>query len=397
MAFFWLLTGFPFLYVLLRVIAPFKPFRRRRAVAAVVLFLVAFKFQILRLVEKVLYRMRPAACRTGEPMFFAPDLPRWFMVVTTWIFVAFLFFCALLLASDLVRLAVWAVRKLRRRPTEGVLARPGRALATGLLTAAFVLAAWGMVNANEPPEIRRVEVARADLPPELDGLKIVLIADLHVDKLSTRAEIEEIVRRANALDPDAIVLAGDFADGHVAKLGHKLEPLKDLRAKYGVYGIPGNHEYYSGYAEWMPFLRSLGIDMLENRHVMLAGGKLALGGVTDPAAKIRHMEVPDIEKTFRGAPEGSFKILLAHQLKDTRKAAKLGVDLQLSGHTHGGMIAGLDRVIALLNFGFVSDRYQVGKMQLYVSRGTSLWKGFPIRLGVPAEITCITLRRKAMQ
>ena len=396
MAFFWLLTGFPFLYVLLRVIAPFKPFRLKRAVAAVVLFLVAFKFQILRLVEKVLYSMRPAAERTGEPMFFAPDLPRSFMVVTTWIFVAFLFFCALLLASDLVRLAVWAVEKLRRRPTEGILARPGRGLTTVLLTVAFVLAAWGMVNANQPPEVRRVEVARADLPPELDGLKIVLVADLHVDKISTKAGIEEVVRRTNALDPDVIVLAGDFADGRVEKVGYKLAPLKDLRAKYGVYGIPGNHEYYSGYAEWIKFLRSrdIGIEMLENRHVPLAGGKLALGGVTDPAAKIRHMEVPDVEKTFRGAPEGSFKLLLAHQLKDTRKAAEYGVDLQLSGHTHGGMIAGMDRVLALMNHGFVSDRYQVGKMQLYVSRGTSLWKGFPVRLGVPAEITCITLRRK---
>ena len=380
MAFFWLLTGFPFLYVLLRVIAPFKPFRLSRAIAAVVLFLVAFKFQILRWF--------------AGPMFFAPDLPRWFMVVTTWVFVAFLLFCALLLASDLVRLAVWAVEKLRRRPAGVFFARPGWALTTGLLTSAFVLAAWGMVNANDPPEVRNVEFAGPELAPELDGLKIVLLADLHVDKLSTRAELEELVRRTNALEPDVIVLAGDFADGRVAQLGDKLAPLKGLRAKYGVFGIPGNHEYYSGYAEWMAFLRSLGIVMLENEHVMLAGGKLALGGVTDPAARIRHLETPDVEKTFRGAPEGSFKLLLAHQLKDTRNAAELGVDLQLSGHTHGGMIAGLDRVIALLNYGFVSGRYQVGKMRLYESRGTSLWKGFPVRLGVPAEITCITLRRK---
>ena len=293
---------------------------------------------------------------------------------------------------DLIENLDW--EKLRRRPAGAFFARPGRALATVLLTAAFVLAAWGMVNANKPPEVRRVEVCRSDLPPELDGLKIVLVADLHVDKISTRAEVEEVVRRTNALDPDVIVLAGDFADGRVEKIGYKLAPLKKLRAKYGVYGIPGNHEYYSGYAEWMPFLRSLGIVMLENRHVMPAGEKLALGGVTDPAAKIRHMEAPDIEKTFRGAPEGSFKLLLAHQLKDTRKAAELGVNLQLSGHTHGGMIAGMDRVLALLNHGFVSDMYTVGDMQLYVSRGTSLWKGFPVRLGVPAEITCITLRRK---
>ena len=378
--FFWLLSGIPFLYVLWRVILPLKPFRLNRAVAAALLFLTAFKFQILRLF--------------AGPMFFAPDLPRSFMVVTTWVFVAFLFFAALLLASDVVRVAAWAARKLCRRPAGVFFARPGWGLTTLLVTFSFVLAAWGMVNANRPPEVRHVELRRPGLAPELDGLEIVLLADLHVDKLSTRAAIEETVRRTNALRPDLIVLAGDFADGRVAQLGDKLAPLKDLRARYGVYGIPGNHEYYSGYAEWMAFLRSLGIVMLENEHVMLAGGKLALGGVTDPAARIRHMETPNVEKTFRGAPEGSFKLLLAHQLKDTRLAAEAGVDLQLSGHTHGGMIAGLDRVIALLNFGFVSGRYQVGKMRLYVSRGTSLWKGFPVRLGVPAEITCITLRRE---
>ena len=379
MAFFWLLSGIPFLYVLFRVIAPFRPFRWHRAFAAAALFLVAFKFQILR--------------RFAGPMFFAPDLPTWFMVLSTWVFVAFLFFSALLLFSDLVRVAAWAVQKLRRRPAGAFFARPGWALTTVLLTAAFLLSAWGMANAKAPPEVRHVEICRTDLPPELDGFRIVLLADLHVDKTARRAEIAAVVRRANALRPDLIAIAGDFADGTVAQLGEKLEPLRDLRAKYGVCGIPGNHEYYSGYAEWLEFLRGLGIDMLENEHRRPCP-QLVLAGVTDPAARIRRMEVPDIPKALRGVPAGCFTILLAHQLKNTREAAELGVDLQLSGHTHGGMIAGLDRVIALMNYGFVSDMYTVGNMRLYVSRGTSLWKGFPIRLGVPAEITCITLRRK---
>lgn len=377
--FFWLFSGIPFLYVLFRVIFPFKPFRWRRAVAAAALFAVAFKFQILR--------------RFAGPRFFAPELPDWFMVSSTWVFVTFLFFAAVLLATDIARLAAWAALKLLRRKGGGVLARPGFAAVMAMLTVAALLSAWGMVNASRPPETRQVEVARPDLPPELDGMKIVLLADLHVDKLTRKDAIEKVVRRANALRPDLIVIAGDFVDGTVAQLGDKLAPLAELRAKYGVYGVPGNHEYYSGYDEWIKFLRGIGIDMLENEHRNPCP-QLVLAGVTDPAAKRRGMEAPDVEKALRGAPEGGFKILLAHQLKDTRKAAEQGVDLQLSGHTHGGMIAGVDRVIALLNYGFVSDMYQVGKMRLYVSRGTSLWKGFPIRLGVPAEITCITLRRK---
>jgi hypothetical protein len=378
--FFWLLSGIPFLYVLLRVIAPFRPFKWHRAAAAAALFLIAFKFQILR--------------RFAGPKFFAPDLPEWFMIVTTWIFVAFLFFAALLLATDLVKLAAWLLLKVLRLPRGKLLARPGRFLTTVLTTAAFLLATWGMCSAKAAPELRRVEIARPDLPPEADNLTVVLLADLHVDKISTRAEIKEVVRRVNALEPDLIVLAGDFVDGDVEHLGSKLEPLRDLRAKYGVFGIPGNHEYYSGYGEWMAFLRSLGIDMLENEHRVLADGKIAIAGVTDPAARFRGMEEPDVKKALAGAPEGCFKILAAHQLKNTREAAEAGADLQLSGHTHGGMIVGLDRFLALLNYGFVSGEYDVDGMKLYVSRGTSLWKGFPVRLGVPAEITSITLRRK---
>jgi len=212
--------------------------------------------------------------------------------------------------------------------------------------------------------------------------------------MSTREEVEDVVRRTNALEPDLIVLAGDFVDGRVDQLGYKLEPLKNLRAKYGVYGIPGNHEYYSGYREWMAFLRTLGIDMLENEHREPAGDLLVVAGVTDRAARMRKMEEPDVKKALAGAPEKSFKILLAHQPAHTREAAEAGADLQLSGHTHGGMIVGLDRVIAGLNYGYVSGMYDVGKMKLYVSRGTSLWKGFPIRLGVPSEITVVTLLRK---
>ena len=378
--FFWLLSGIPFLYILWRVILPVKPFRWRKLAAAALLFLVAFKFQILR--------------RFAGPMFFAPDLPRSFMVVTTWVFVTYLFFFAVLLAVDILRPAAWAVLKLLRLPAEKVVARPGLAATLAMLAVASVLSAWGMVNANKPPEVRHVEICRPDLPPELDGMRIVLLADLHVDKLTRKAEIEEVVRRTNALRPDVIAIAGDFADGKVARIGGKLEPLRELRAKYGVFGVPGNHEYYSGYAEWMEFLRSLGIRMLENEHAPLAEGKLIVAGITDPAAKLRGMETPDVKKALRDAPKNGFRVLLAHQLRDTRNASKHGVDLQLSGHTHGGMVVGLDRAIALLNSGYVAGAYWVRGMTLYVSRGTYLWKGFPIRLGVPSEITCLTLRRK---
>lgn len=183
-------------------------------------------------------------------------------------------------------------------------------------------------------------------------------------------------------------------DGRVAVRGGDLRPLEELSAPLGVFGVPGNHEYYSGYEEWMLFLSGLGIDMLENSHRILAGGKLALGGVTDPAAARFGRETPDLRKTFDGAPPGAVKLLLAHQPKPAAEAAKSGVALQVSGHTHGGMIVGIDRLVARFNAGFVAGSYRVGDLRLYVSRGSGIWNGFPIRLGVPSEITLLRLKRQ---
>ncbi|MET0906622.1 MAG: metallophosphoesterase, partial [Tardiphaga sp.] len=105
------------------------------------------------------------------------------------------------------------------------------------------------------------------------------------------------------------------------------------------------------------------------------------------------LATPDLAAAIAGAPDGVPVILLDHQPSGARHAASLGVQLQLSGHTHGGLIAGLDRLAARANAGYVSGRYQVGRMTLYVNNGTGLWPGFALRLGRPSELTRITLRR----
>ena len=146
----------------------------------------------------------------------------------------------------------------------------------------------------------------------------------------------------------------------------------------------------------MGHLEMLGMRMLSNSHVILEKGKarIVLAGVTDLSARRHSAPPPDLAAAIRGAPANTPILLLDHQPMMAEKAAASGVVLQLSGHTHGGMVLGLDRLIARANGGFVSGRYQVGAMTLYVNNGTALWPGFAIRLGVPSELTRITLRAK---
>ena len=139
--------------------------------------------------------------------------------------------------------------------------------------------------------------------------------------------------------------------------------------------------------------------LLANEHTVLQrnGGKLVIAGVTDLSAPETGNIAPDLISALRNAPTSVPAILLDHQPKNARNAASRGVALQLSGHTHGGMILGLDRLAALANAGFVSGRYDVDGMTLYVNNGTALWAGFALRLGRPSELTRITLRKQAAQ
>jgi hypothetical protein len=159
--------------------------------------------------------------------------------------------------------------------------------------------------------------------------------------------------------------------------------------------ISGNHEFIFGYDTWMAYFAALGLLSLENRHIVLErdGGKLVFAGITDRASRRRRHLVRDLAAVLEGVPKGAPVILLDHQPSDARRAAELGVALQLSGHTHGGLILGIDRLAARANAGYVSGRYDVAGMTLYVNNGTALWPGFALRLGRPSELTRITLRQ----
>lgn len=271
----------------------------------------------------------------------------------------------------------------------------------GWLLLLLALPAWGISarglwNGVKVPEIREVELAYAKLPASLDGYRIALVSDLHVSAAARRARTEAVVRKVNRLDADLVCLTGDFADGNAASVAEWLEPIRDLRAKNGVWACAGNHEYYFDRPAYRQLYAIWGVRFLNNECVFPCP-ELALAGVTDSAAARSGEEGPNAEKALQGVKEGAFKLLLEHRPEAARDhALTLGVDLQLSGHTHGGVMPIFDRLVSAMNGGFDRGLYRLTEEEryLYVSPGTGQWAGFPIRFFNDAEITLITLRRK---
>jgi predicted MPP superfamily phosphohydrolase len=325
--------------------------------------------------------------RLSSGSVFAPEFPRFVVILFNWAFGALLLLAVIQLVLDAGALLTMLVRSQVIREPDWL------RYAAALL--ATLLAAIGVSNALRVPPVKDVAVAIRDLPAAFDGYRIVQLTDLHVSRLFPASWAQAVVTRSNAAGADLIVVTGDFIDGSVQMRRTDVEPLKHLQAPDGVYAIPGNHEYFFDYRAWMRHLAGMGFRMLPNAHAVINrnGARLVVAGVTDLSAPSVGEAAPNLGLAVEGAPSGAPIVLLDHQPRQARIAAARGVALQLSGHTHGGMLLGLDRLVARANAGYVSGRYELGEMTLYVSNGTGLWPGFALRLGVPSEITRFTLRR----
>lgn len=375
-----LLTGLIFAYVAWRFILPMPWSDAGKWLVAGLFLLISQHYLFLRL--------RPGGLAS-------PELPFGVHLLLGWLFGAFMLLAALLLLKDIVTLTFvslrWAGLDL------------GRSLgcscwnyALGAL--AFILAALGVTQAIRVPDVKTVAIVSPRLPAAFDGLRIVQLSDLHASRLLTASWMESVVTRTNALSPDLILITGDLIDGRADKRAADVAPLTKLRAKDGVYAILGNHEYYSDAGEWTRAFGDLGLHLLINQHVVIerAGARLVIAGISDPAASRFDAPMPDLALALAGGDSVSqedFTILMAHRPGGAEAHAAAGVDVQLSGHTHGGQIVGMHLLTQLANGGFVSGLYVVGDMQLYVSNGAGLWAGFPLRLARPSEITEIILRR----
>lgn len=321
---------------------------------------------------------------------FSPEVPRVTMIAVNWLAGTTLLLAVMQLTLDGLALLTALVRRRRTRIPAGIRYTVG--------AAAISLSAFAVSQAIRVPEVKQVEIAIKGLAKEFDGYRMIQLTDLHISRLFQAPWVEETVALANAQNPDLVVITGDLIDGDLQARTLDVAPLAKLSARDGVFAIPGNHEYYFGHDDWMAQYETLGLSTISNGHVVLTRDgtdgpeRLTLAGVNDLAATRFGMEGPDIEKALAGAPADAPVILLNHQPREARLAARQGIDLQLSGHTHGGMILGFDRLVARFNEGFVSGLYDVDGMQLYVNNGTALWIGFALRLGVPSELTVITLR-----
>ena len=369
---FHLVFGLPWLYVVTRLIWPL-PWAIPVKIAVSLLLLVASQFHLWS--------------RLSSGSVFTPEFPRPFVMLFNWVFGAIVLLAVFQLALDLgmlVAMPLW-------RGNAGVMVEARYAIGI----AAFVIAALGVRQAIRIPPLRDLTIDIPNLPEAFDGYRLVQLTDLHISRLFPASWTDAVVDATNRLGVDLIVVTGDVIDGSVAIRRADVEPLRGLRAPDGVFLTPGNHEYLSGYDPWMEHLASLGMRVLANAHAVIARGddRFVLAGVTDPSARAVNRPLPDLEKALEGAPADVPILLLDHEPRMARRAAERGVSLQLSGHTHGGMIWGLDRLVARANGGFVSGRYAVKGMTLYVNNGTGIWPGFALRLGRPSELTRITLRR----
>lgn len=250
----------------------------------------------------------------------------------------------------------------------------------------------GLVKALKTPEVIHVKIPLKKENQALSGLTIAQFSDLHVGPTIKYPYIKKVSRIIQRLNADIIVFTGDLADGSPDHLSVDVSPLGDLDAPLGKYFITGNHEYYSGVNRWLRKADTLGFIPLINEHRVLSyhKGLLTLGGVTDIRAGAffkSHISSP--QKAFAGSPQDSFKLLLAHQPTSIYEAARLGIDLQLSGHTHGGQYFPFGWFV-MLEHPFVKGLYRHKKTQLYVSQGTGYW-GPPVRIGTFPEITLFTL------
>lgn len=326
----------------------------------------------------------------------------WFTAMTTASYVCLGFFgliAILLLILDLIALVNFLKKKFSTNAIEQT-TEPESLSRRDFLKNNFTLAAIGgsgLVTgvgyaSSFDPQVVSINVPLKPEHKSLKGLRIVQLTDTHFGPTLKADFAELLVEKTNKLNPDLVVITGDMVDGRRSAIGDDLLPLKNLKSKYGTFFVTGNHEYYWYADEWCEYAKELGMRVLNNENVQLTHNDTTfyLAGVTDIySRKIDPANACDPKLAGENIPEGSYKILLAHQPKVCFEASRLKYDLQLSGHTHGGQGFPWNVIVYFVQ-PYVKGLHNVDGMNLYVSSGTGFW-GPPNRFMIKSEITEIIL------
>jgi uncharacterized protein len=263
-----------------------------------------------------------------------------------------------------------------------------RAVAITAGVASVGLVGSGVGSALGMPQLKRIQIPLARLPRAADGMRIALVSDIHLGPLNGIDWSRRIVEMINGLDADLVAMVGDMVDGSVEELGTAAAPLGNLRSRLGTFFVTGNHEYYSGHEEWIAEVARLGMRPLRNARVELPGG-LDIAGVNDGTGQ-GFGDGPDMGRAMAGRDPSRAVVLLAHQPIQAHDAADHGVDLQLSGHTHGGQMVPFNLVVRAAQQPVVSGLGEVDGMPVYVTNGAGFW-GPPVRVGAPPDVALVEL------
>jgi predicted MPP superfamily phosphohydrolase len=269
-----------------------------------------------------------------------------------------------------------------------------RAVTLATVGSLSTVVGYGLLKGAKDLRVREVVVPIASLPSALEGYTIAQLTDIHVGIFTGERDFAAVIEKANALRADAMVLTGDLLDRSPKFVPDAMRLFARLRARDGVFAILGNHDYYTGFEPVLHGLAQTSIRTLVNEHVVLrpSDGGIVLAGLDELwASKIVPGRGPDLTAALRGANPELAKILLAHNPKlfDDAMGA---VDLQLSGHTHGGQITVGSAMQGLL--GYVSGMYRARNSTLFVSNGLG-FTGLPFRINAPPEIVKIVLVQRA--
>ncbi|UQU66853.1 metallophosphoesterase [Couchioplanes caeruleus] len=261
-----------------------------------------------------------------------------------------------------------------------------RVVGSAATAVAVATVGYGTYGVLRGPRVKRITVPLAKLPRTAHGFRIAVVSDMHLGPLLGRDFAQRVVDTINSTQPDLIAIVGDLVDGSVKDLSPAVAPLAQLRARHGSFFVTGNHEYLYDAQRWITAVRDLGVHPLENTRVELPGFDLA--GVNDVQGA-RHEQGPDFAHALGDRDRARTAVLLAHQPVVIDEAVEYGVNLQLSGHTHGGQLWP-GPYVAKLVMPTVAGLHRYGGTQLYVSRGAGAW-GPPVRVGAPSDITVIEL------